>query len=91
MKSDTFDKILEDLGGSINFTDLYCMGEPFLSKNIYRFIAVAKERGIFVNIDTNVNEVDIDKKVKVNIDKNKNDFLFQSFDTQHDKSLKKRN
>jgi len=68
MKSDTFDKILEDLGGSINFTDLYCMGEPFLSKNIYRFIAVAKERGIFVNIDTNGILIDPDKLLDAGLD-----------------------
>lgn len=68
MKIDTFDKILEDLGGSLNFTDLYCMGEPFLSKNIYRFITQARERGIYANIDTNGILIDAEKLLDTGLD-----------------------
>ena len=68
MKIDTFDKIIEDLGGSLNFTDLYCLGEPFLSKNIYRFITQAKERGIYANIDTNGILIDAEKLLDTGLD-----------------------
>lgn len=68
MKVDTFDRIIADLGGALNFTDLYCMGEPFLSKNIYRFIAQAQERGIYSNIDTNGILIDPEKLLDSGLD-----------------------
>lgn len=68
MKPEVFQKVMDDVGRSINFTDLYCMGESFLNKNLYQFIAMAKEKGIFAKIDTNGIIVDAEKLLASNLD-----------------------
>ncbi len=68
MKTETFQKVIEDLGRSLNFTDLYCLGESFLNKSIYDFIDQAKQEGIFVNIDTNGILIDAEKLLDSELD-----------------------
>lgn len=53
MKPEVFERVMAEMGHSLNFSDLYCMGESFLNKNIYRYIGAARDAGIFTKIDTN--------------------------------------
>lgn len=48
-----FKKIIEDIKGKSEFIWLQDYGEPFLNKNIFKMIAIAKSAGLKVGISTN--------------------------------------
>jgi MoaA/NifB/PqqE/SkfB family radical SAM enzyme len=50
-----FDKIMQDLGDYLNIIWLWGWGEPFLNKNIYQMIRMAREKKITVISSTNGN------------------------------------
>ncbi|MEW6753615.1 MAG: radical SAM/SPASM domain-containing protein [Candidatus Latescibacterota bacterium] len=60
MRPEVFVRVMEAVGGSAAYTDLYCMGESFLNKHIHDYVRQASEHGIFTRIDTNGILVDPD-------------------------------
>lgn len=50
-----FEKIMRDLGDYLNVIWLWGWGEPFLNKNIYRMIRMARQKNIVVISSTNGN------------------------------------
>jgi radical SAM protein with 4Fe4S-binding SPASM domain len=50
-----FEKIMKDLGDYLNVIWLWGWGEPFLNKNIYQMIRMAREKDIVVISSTNGN------------------------------------
>ena len=48
-----FKNVLDQIGDKILYVTLYAQGEPFLNKDINKFIKYAKDKGVYVNTSTN--------------------------------------
>ena len=53
MTLETYQKIIEHLGKDIFFMLIYHQGEPFLNKNFFSFVEIAKQNNIYVTTSTN--------------------------------------
>lgn len=68
MEPEVFGKIMDAVGRAINFSVLYCMGESFLNKNIYKIISMARKNKILSVIDSNGTVSDAEKLVNSGLD-----------------------
>jgi len=53
LDSETFEKILQQASPFAFYLNLYFQGEPFLNKDLMRFVAKAKQTNLYVSISTN--------------------------------------
>jgi MoaA/NifB/PqqE/SkfB family radical SAM enzyme len=53
MDLDTFDKIIRYMGKDIFFMLIYHQGEPYMNKNFFDFVEIAKQNKIYVTTSTN--------------------------------------
>ena len=48
MSLETYQKIIEHLGKDIFFMLIYHQGEPYINKNFFKFVEIAKQNNIYV-------------------------------------------
>lgn len=65
---DSFKEILGQIGGQIRLLLLWNQGEPFLHKEIFEMIRLARQRGIYVRTSTNGHFVETDRQAERIID-----------------------
>lgn len=53
MSLETFQKIIEHMGKDIFFMLIYHQGEPYINKNFFKFVEIAKHNNIYVTTSTN--------------------------------------
>ena len=53
MSLKTFEKIIEHLGKDIMFMLIYHQGEPYINKDLFKFVELAKQHHIYVTTSTN--------------------------------------
>ncbi|MBN2425068.1 MAG: SPASM domain-containing protein [Calditrichaceae bacterium] len=53
MSLDTFEQFINLLGDDIFFLIIYHQGEPYLNKNFFKFVEMAKEKNIYCTTSTN--------------------------------------
>jgi radical SAM protein with 4Fe4S-binding SPASM domain len=53
MSLETFDEIMKKMGEDIFFLLIYHQGEPYINKNFFDFVRIAKEKNIYVTTSTN--------------------------------------
>ena len=53
MDEESFKKVIESIKPYTDYIYLHLMGEPFLNKNLEKFLDIAYENGLKVNITTN--------------------------------------
>jgi MoaA/NifB/PqqE/SkfB family radical SAM enzyme len=53
MTLETFGKIIEHMGKDIFFMLIYHQGEPYMNKNFFDFVKIAKQNNIYVTTSTN--------------------------------------
>lgn len=71
MSTETFQKIIDQLGGDIFFLIIYHQGEPYLNKNFPEIIRRAKEKNIYCTTSTNghyFTEENIHKTIDTGLD-----------------------
>lgn len=73
MRFDPFRRVVDEMAPHVNTLFLYHMGEPFLNKEVYRMIAYAREKGLFVSTCTNGHFVDAKRLIASGI----NEISFQ--------------
>jgi radical SAM protein with 4Fe4S-binding SPASM domain len=65
---DDYARVMRELGPYLMNMYFYNWGEPFLHKNVYDMIALAKQYGIHVTISSNMNAGDPEKIVESGLD-----------------------
>jgi radical SAM protein with 4Fe4S-binding SPASM domain len=53
MSLQTFEKIIQHMGKDIFFMLIYHQGEPYMNKNFFNFVEIAKQNNIYVTTSTN--------------------------------------
>jgi len=53
MSLETYQRIIEHLGKDIFFMLIYHQGEPYINKNFFKFVEIAKQNNIYVTTSTN--------------------------------------
>ena len=53
MNLQTFEKIIEHMGNDIFFMLIYHQGEPYMNKDFFTFVELAKQKNIYVTTSTN--------------------------------------
>ena len=53
MSLDTFEKIIDHMGKDIFFMLIYHQGEPYMNKDFFKFVEIAKQNKIYVTTSTN--------------------------------------
>ncbi|MGG7325466.1 radical SAM/SPASM domain-containing protein [Clostridium baratii] len=66
MDEESFKKVIESIKPYTDYIYLHLMGEPFLNKNLERFLDIAYENGLKVNITTNGTLINKVKDILIN-------------------------
>jgi radical SAM protein with 4Fe4S-binding SPASM domain len=53
MDLNTYEKIIKHMGKDIFFMLIYHQGEPYMNKNFFKFVEIAKQNNIYVTTSTN--------------------------------------
>lgn len=78
MKRETFEKIIDELGGQKPFLNFWGWGEPFLHPEIFSLVKYASDAGVKVRLSTNLEKVH--QNVVPNLVNSGLDTLLFSFD-----------
>jgi radical SAM protein with 4Fe4S-binding SPASM domain len=71
MDLETFEKIIDHMGKDIFFMLIYHQGEPYMNKNFFKFVEIAKQNNIYVTTSTNghyFTEQNIEKTLDCGLD-----------------------
>jgi radical SAM protein with 4Fe4S-binding SPASM domain len=71
MSLETYDKIINLMGEDIFFLLIYHQGEPYMNKNFYDFVEIAKRKNIYVTTSTNghyFTDQNIEKTINCGLD-----------------------
>lgn len=66
MDEESFKKVIESIKPYTDYIYLHLMGEPFLNKNLEKFLDIAYENGLKVNITTNGTLINKVKDILIN-------------------------
>ncbi|AIY82699.1 radical SAM superfamily protein [Clostridium baratii str. Sullivan] len=66
MDEESFKKVIESIKPYTDYIYLHLMGEPFLNKNLKKFLDIAYENGLKVNITTNGTLINKVKDILIN-------------------------
>lgn len=87
MNVESFEKIIDKIKGYTNHLYFHLMGEPFLNKNLQRFLEISAQNNLKVNITTNGTLIQDVKDILINSENLRQvNISLHSFEANHNES-----